>query len=797
MDFDNDGFRDIIVTNGFPKDVTDHDFIAFRNHAYAIATKQQLLEQIPEVKLHNYAFQNNGNLTFSNASNEWGLNMPTFSNGAVYADLDNDGAMDLIINNINDEAFIYKNNARKNNKENSHYLQIQCLGDDQNINGLGAWIEIYYDEDKQQVYENTPYRGYLSSVQNIAHFGLGKVQIVDSIVIKWPNGKKQILQNIKADQLLKLNQKDAQINYSFSKDVFAKNTLFKEITDSVGIHYFHQEKDFIDFNIQKLLPHKFSQYSPAIAAGDIDGNGLDDLIVGGSSLFPAQLFLQQTDGSFIQKSLYEKTVDETKFKDAGLLLFDADGDGDLDLYIASGGYEYEPNTAPYQDRLYVNDGKGNFILDTSALPKNFTSKSCVRAIDFDNDGDLDLFVSGRVEPWNYPKPVSSFIFRNDSKNGQIKFTDVTNEVAKDLTKIGLVCDALFTDFDNDGWPDLILAGEWMPVTFLKNDKGVFKNITASTGISKYTGWWNSIVAGDFDNDGDMDYIVGNLGENSFYKASDKYPVCITAKDFDNNGIYDAFPSLFLPVSQQDTHQKEFPAQTRDDVLKQVLSLRARFPSYKSFATAGMDEVLSAEQRKGALRLEANYMKSVYLRNDGNGKFSISPLPVQAQVSVLNGMVVDDFDADGNLDVIINGNDYGTEVSVGRYDALNGLMLKGDGKGNFIAQTILESGIYIPGDGKALVKLRSNNGKYLLAASQNRGVLKLMELKKNTGIINLQPFDVSATVNYQNGKRQKREVYYGSSFLSQSARFLNLDQNVTSIEITDNKGNKRNQTVKRE
>jgi hypothetical protein len=790
-DFDNDGNRDIIITNGFPRDVTDNDFVTFRNKAYSIASKSQLLGEIPEVKIHNYAFKNNANFTFSDVSSKWGLNTPTFSNGAAYADLDNDGDLDLVINNINDEASLYRNNEREQDEKNSHYLHIQFNGDKLNKNGLGTKVEIHYDQGKKQVWENTPYRGYLSTDQDIAHFGLGTIQVIDTVIIKWQNGKMQLLQHVPADQLLKVNISDARTGYADTKDVFAKNNLFKEITDAVNIHFNHTEKDFIDFNIQKLLPHKFSEYGPALAAGDIDGNGLDDIICGGSLSYSAQFFLQQPNHTFIQSPLMPgEDMTTKKQEDTGLLLFDADGDGDLDLYIASGGYENQSNAPSYQDRLYVNDGKGHYVYDSLSLPVNYTSKFCVRAVDYDKDGDLDIFVSGRVDPWNYPRPVSSFIYRNDSKPGHIKFTDVTSEVAKDLKNIGLVCDAVFTDFDNDGWSDLIIVGEWMPITFLKNDKGVFKNISAGTGINNEIGWWNTIVAGDFDNDGDIDYVAGNMGQNSFYRASDKYPVSIYAKDFDNNGSYDAFPTLWLPASQTDQNKKEFPAQTRDDIVKQMIGMRSKFQNYKSYAIAGIDQLLTKEQLKDALILKANNFKSCYLRNDGNNKFTLFPLPAQAQFSVLNGMIADDFDGDGNLDVLINGNDYGTEVSVGRYDALNGLLLKGDGKGGFSAQSILESGIYIPGNGKALVNLRSSDGKYLVAASQNRGPLKIFELKKNTPIISLQANDASALVSYKNGSSRKQEFYYGSSFLSQSSRFIHVDNTVLSVTIYDNKGGSR-------
>jgi hypothetical protein len=475
QDFDNDGNRDIIITNGFPKDVTDHDFIAFRRQSYSIASKKFVLEQIPQVKLPNYAFKNNGDLTFENTTQSWGITTPSFSNGAAYADLDNDGDMDMVVNNINDEAFVYENTLAVEKNTPQHYLNLILIGDSLNRNGLGTWIEIYYG-GKQQAYEQTPYRGYLSTIDMRPHFGLGHATKVDSVIIKWPGNKKQVLQNVNADQTITVNITQANQTFSWSQPVYAPNTLFTEITDSLGVHYQHEQKDFVDFNIQKLLPHKFSEYGPALAVGDVDGNGLDDIIAGGSIAYSPVALLQKTNGSFSEKSIMPDANYSTKQgDDRGVTLFDADADGDLDIYIASGGYETTPNSSRYQDVLYVNNGKGKFSVDSNALFKNLSSKSCARVADYDNDGDLDLFIAGRVEPGNYPKPVSSFIYRNDTKNGVIKFTDVTASMAKSLQNIGMVCDAVWTDFDNDGWQDLILAGEWMPITFIKNNKGNFEN----------------------------------------------------------------------------------------------------------------------------------------------------------------------------------------------------------------------------------------------------------------------------------------------------------------------------------
>ncbi|HRP56241.1 VCBS repeat-containing protein [Agriterribacter sp.] len=789
-DFDNDGLRDIIVTNGFPKDITDHDFIVYRQEPMAIVSKSTVLAQIPEVKIHNYAFRNNGNCSFSDVSGDWGLNKTSFSNGGVYADLDNDGDLDMIINNINDKAFVYRNTLMDSKENNKHYLSVQLAGDSLNLNGTGAWIEIYYGNNLQ-VYEQTPYRGYLSSVQLNPHFGLDTVTLVDSLVVKWPDGSKELIKNVPANQTIQVNKKNAKDNYNWRRPAIAERTLFKDVTASLGIQYKHAQMDYIDFNIQKLLPHKFSEYGPSLAAGDVNGDGLDDIIAGGNSLFATTLLLQQHNGSFLQKAITQPTeIRDVHYQDMGTILFDADGDGDMDLYLARGGYESKPNTAAYRDQLFSNDGKGNFTADSLALPQNYTSKSCVRAADYDKDGDPDLFIAGRVEPWSYPKPVSSFIYRNDSRKGHIQFSDVTAEVANELIDIGLVSDALFTDFDNDGWPDLVLAGEWMPLTFFKNNNGVFKNVTAGTGLLNQVGWWNSIAAGDFDNDGDMDYVAGNLGQNSFYRAGAQYPVSVYAKDFDHNSSYDAFLSLYLPASQDSPVKKEFPAHLRDDAIKQMTSMQVRFRDYRSYARATMEGLFTQEELNDALILKATNFASCYVRNDGNGKFTLVPLPFMAQLSALNGMIADDFDGDGNLDIVMNTNDHGSELTTGRYDALNGLMLKGDGKGNFIPQSILESGIFIAGNGKALIKLRGANDKYLLAAAQNRGPLKVHTLKNDIINIPLRPHEVSAELVYRDGKKQRRECYYGFSFLSQSARFLSIDKHIASVIISDSKGRTR-------
>ena len=752
-----------------------------------------MMKKIPEVKLAKYAFKNTDGLSFNDVTDTWGLSTPGFSNGAAYADLDNDGDMDVVINNINDEAFVYRNNLRNAKDTATHFLQVKCIGNFQNINGIGTWIDIYYDGGKHQAFENTPYRGYLSTDQCIAHFGLGKTTIIDSVVVRWPQGKKQTIKKVTADQVLKVNVKDAAENYDWQPEKLTKSPLFEEVTKAVGINYTFTENDFADFNIQTTLPHKLSEYCPALAAGDMDGNGLDDIIIAGSYYNGPMLFLQQADARFKQRKMLA-TEEGTQWnaKDEGLLLFDANGDGSLDVYIASGGYKYKSGSANYQDRLYLNDGKGNFKRDSAALPTNYTSKLCVKSMDYNRDGKPDLFVSGRVDPWQYPKPVSSFIFRNDTEGGRVKFTDVTAQVAPELLNIGMVCDALFTDFDNDNQTDLVLTGEWMPITFLKNVNGKFTNITPTTGIGGKTGLWNSIVAGDFRHTGRTDYIVGNIGLNTLYQASEEHPIYITAKDFENNGAYVAIPSLFLPDTKGQL--AEFPAVGRDEIIDRIPSLKKRYATYKPFATATMSDIFPAAAMKDAQRLKATMLQSCYLRNDGGGKFTMIPLPKAAQVSALNGMVADDFDGDGNLDVLMNGNDYGNEVSNGRFDALNGLLLKGDGKGGFQPLSILQSGIYIPGNGKALVKLASGKGKYLVAGSQYKDALKVFQLRRTVKTIRLNPADQYAIIKYKNGTTEKKEFYYGSSFLSQSARFINVDSTMTNIVVVDTKGQSRQEVI---
>ncbi|WP_080237513.1 FG-GAP-like repeat-containing protein [Spirosoma rigui] len=779
VDIDNDGYRDLLVTNGFPRDVTDRDFTNYYssvNNLLTDAMRLELTDKMPQVKVSNYAFRNTGDSqsggpVFENMTDRWGMTEPSFSNGAAYADFDGDGDLDYVVNNINDEAFLYRNTLADNKPEKAHYLRIHFVGDKANPMGIGAIVDFERPGGEKEFYEHTPYRGFLSSVEPVAHLGLGALSTIGSLKVTWPDGRTQTIANVNADQTITLRASEAQLTPAAVLPV--PQRLIHDITDSIGLTYSHKDPDFIDFNQQKTLLHKFSQYGPALAVGDVNGDGRADLVVGGSSNQSTDILLQQPDGRFMSKPMPEKLSE-----DAGLLLFDADGDGDLDLYAASGSTEFAPAdlARALQHRLYINDGQGTFSLSPNALPGISVSGSCVKAADFDKDGDLDLFVGGRVEPGKYPMPVASYILRNDS-NGKkganvvgspaaAHFTNVTAQVAPALAKGGLTCDALWTDFDNDGDADLMLAGEWAPLMVLRNDNGKLVALENS-GLAGQSGFWNSLTPGDFDNDGDIDYIAGNLGQNSLLRASTERPVRMYAGDFDNNGFYDAFTSVYFknPKNQYD----EYPYFGWDDMVKQMIGIKKRYVKYAPFGQATMKEILTEDERSQALKLAVTYCQSSYIENKGNGQFVMRALPMAAQLAPVFGTLAQDVDGDGNLDVVLVGNDYGSDLVAGQMDAFDGLVLKGNGKGGFTPLTIQKSGFYVPGNGKALVSWPDPQGRCRLAASQNRGTLRVFAVQQPQTFKAVDARTMAVNVRLRNGQTRRQEIPVGTSFYSQSAR----------------------------
>jgi enediyne biosynthesis protein E4 len=783
-DFDNDGNRDLLVTNGFPRDITDKDFVSYRAEYGAYIPNHQLIDSIPVVKIANFAFRNNGDLTFSDVSREWGFTKTSFSNGAAFADLDNDGDLDYVVNNINDEAFVFENTLYKEGKaHHSHYLKLALTGTPGNVNALGTKVKVYF-EDKALYSDYNVARGFLSSVEGGLHFGLDSVTRVDSIRILWPDGKSQLLKDIAVDQIVKITYGQLPLEEGKSfLPTHKGDPIFNDITAKTTVNFVHKEEDNIDYNIQRTLPHKFSQLGPSLSVGDINGDGLEDLVVGGSVSSPITIFAQTADGAFRRSELHKPG--NNKAESQGLLLFDADSDKDMDLYMVSGGFEHADGSEHYQDLLYRNDGKGNLTVDPSALPEIRSSGSCVRAADIDHDGDLDLFVGGRVVPGAYPMPARSFVLRND--NG--KFADVTKEVAPELASPGMVTDAIFSDYDNDGWQDLIVAGEFMPLTFYQGRGGSFKRIKSDT--DNLTGWWNSIAAADFDKDGDTDYVAGNLGNNNSYQATREFPLSIYAKDFDKNGSVDPILACYVEESLTNSEKKLYPVHFWDEMNGQSPRFRKQFSRYKHFARATINDMFKKEELGDALVMVANCFETSYFRNDGNGKFTVIALPKRVQIAPVNGIVADDVNSDGNADIVYVGNDFGNEVFAGRYDASIGMVLLGDGKGNFQMLSASTSGLYLPGDCKALAKL-SYRGSDLYLATRNRDTLKVVENRTvaQSIVISPEPADVFAELSYSDGRKERVEFYFGSGYLSQSTRRLRVPPTVTGVTIVDSSGKAR-------
>ncbi|RKR14855.1 VCBS repeat protein [Maribacter vaceletii] len=699
-DLDNDGLKDIFIANGTRREINNKDYFDSIKNVWD--PSKNLLQKslaIPSEKIDNFVYKNNGDLTFSKKNEDWGISYKGFSNGSVYADLDNDGDLEIISNNIDDTATIFENKSADFN----NYLTIKLKGAEKNILGIGAKVTIKTKENTQ-FQELTLSRGFQSSVAPQLHFGIGQADTIETIEIQWPDNNIQKIENTLANQNITINHKNAHNKENISTDL---NKLFTSIIKDSLIKHQHIENMYDDFKKEVLLPHQTSRLGPFVAVGDLNGDNLEDVIIGGSSQNQTGLYFQNAEG-FNKQEGNSLTID-SGHEDAGIHIFDADNDGDNDVYIVSGGNEFEPNSVMLQDRFYVNDGQGNFTKSRIALPEMLTSGSRVYSHDYDKDGDLDLFVGGRLIPGNYPSPAKSYLLENISEKGTPKFKDATHSIAPDLEKLGLVTDASWADIDNDGWTDLVISGEWMPITVFKNNKGTF-NSTEELGIEDTTGWWFSIKSGDFDNDGDIDFIAGNLGLNFKYKANAEETFDIYLNDFDKNEKNDIVLSYY-------DDGKEYPLRGRECSSQQIPTIKKKFEDYASFSTATLDDVYTEEALENSLHYQVKSFASVYIENK-NGKFILHKLPIEAQISNINQIIVKDFDKDGNLDAVVAGNLYSAEIETPRNDASNGLFLKGDGSGSFKPIKALESGLFIPGDVKDMHLISVANKNYIIATKNS-------------------------------------------------------------------------------
>ncbi len=711
-DLDNDGWKDIFIANGTRREINNKDYFKAldkSNHKQDSLLQKSLA--MPSERIDNYAYKNNGDLTFTKMNEEWGISFKGFSNGSVYVDLDNDGDLEIVTNNIDDTASIFENTSSLHN----NHITLRFNGPEKNPNGVG--VKVYLKSTSStQFQEMTMTRGFQSSVAPQLHFGLGKTQKIDTLKIKWPDGKAQLLTNIDANQILALKHADASLINE--KPEMKADRLFATVKDSI-INHLHVENRYDDFVKEVLIPHKTSMLGPFVAAADLNGDQLDDIVVGGAAMQEATIYLQTTDG--FSKTNHEVFTLDKMHEDMGIHIFDADNDADNDIYIVSGGNEFEPNTAILQDRLYINNGQGEFTKSSDALPKMYTSGSRVKSFDYDKDGDLDLFVGGRLVPGNYPSPAHSYILENRSANGIAHFVDVTKEIAPELENLGMVTDASWTDFDSDGWTDLVITGEWMPITILKNTKGKFENVSEHYDLADSNGWWFSISEGDFDKDGDIDFIIGNLGLNYKYKATEDQTFDIYFNDFDENQTNDIVLSYY-------NDGKEYPLRGRECSSQQIPAIKKKFEDYASYSTATLVDVYTEESLENSLHYQVKSFSSIYLENKGDS-FVKHQLPIEAQMSSINKIVVDDYDNDSNLDVVVVGNLYSSEVETPRNDASNGLLLKGNGQGGFTATRALESGLYAPGDVKDMAKI-TINGKEHLILSKNSDYVQLIKVNKS-------------------------------------------------------------------
>lgn len=714
-DLDNDGKRDVYITNGYKRDVFDNDaikkadlqfkdYVGTRDLSKPVPVDLNLLKYYPTVKLVNYVYQNQGDLKFSNNIHSWGLNKESLSQGAATADLDNDGDLEIIVNNLDEAPFILKNNIGNNNS-----IRIKLSGPGQNLNGLGAKVTVK-TKSLTQFEQFKMVRGYASSVEPILHFGIGQEKQAEEIVVDWNDGKITVVKNVPSNSVYTIAYKDAIDKPAETSKVSA---IFADQSSSIQPGFKHKENEFNDFQIQVLLPHRLSRNGPALCVADVNGDGMDDFFVGGAKNQSGSIYIQNKDLKF--NKLNNPVFDGDKsHEDVGAVFFDADNDRDLDLYVVSGGTEAPANYEYYNNRLYLNDGKGKF--KKGNLPNVGISGMCVKAFDYDLDGDQDIFVGGRVIPNYYPYPSNSFILRNDKGT----FKDVSQEIAPSLNKLGLVTDAVVSDVNNDQKPDLVVVGEWMPITFLIQKDGKFVKDSTSYAIQgPNKGWWNRIIEADVNEDGQKDYIVGNLGLNYKFHASTEKPFEVFANDFDGNTTYD----VFLAKHMKD---KMVPIRGRQCSSEQLPDIVNKFPTYREFAESDITKILGNELNK-AINLKADNFASILLLRKGD-QFEIKPLPTEAQFAPVKGILYSDYTGDGKSDIIIAGNWFASEYETPVADNSIGLLLKNDGNGSFLSSSVKESGIFLPQDVRDIVSLTvgpKDNSKKAFLVAINDGNLKLL------------------------------------------------------------------------
>lgn len=769
-DFNNDGWKDLYVTNGYLRDVNNLDFIIYMGRLQQKENRlpnfREIAEQLPYERLSNFMFRNKHNGSFDLMTENWGTNHPSFSAGSAWCDLNNDGKLELVVNNIQDTAFIYQNISNEGN-----WLKVKLKGKNgYNSQGLGA--KILARTDSVEIYtEVNISKGYQGSVSPWAHLGLGKANKIKELTVIWPGGAFQTLRDVAVNKMLELSSDQASGNFQWP--AVGAPELFEQ---AAGPAFTHQEEDVQDFRREYLLPHRHSQLGPGMAVADVNGDGLEDVFIGnGRNKGGPKLFLQKPDGNFAASG--NAPWANSKSDVMGSLLFDADNDGDADLYMVAGGSEFAWPSDAYAHQFFTNDGKGNFSNATDKIPNCNSSGSCIAAADYDLDGDLDLFVGGRLTPGYYPTAESrSYILRNDGG----RFSDVTAQLFSGLQKPGMVCAALWTDFNNDNKPDLLLTGEWMAPAFLENTGNGFADKTEVFGMMNHVGWYNSLLPVDVDADGDMDYIAGNKGLNSHYRATAEQPLGIYWNDFDNNGGMD----LLLTYS---INGREYPINSYDELALQTPGLiRRKFLRYGDFAGKSVQELLEAEKLKN--NYHASNFQSVLLRNNGNG-FSVEALPAEAQAGPVYGLAPCDANQDGFTDILCIGNNYNTRVEFGYDDALNGLLLLNDGTGYFRAVNGASCGFYVPGDGKSLAAIQVK-GEIRWLAAQNNAALKSFRLKNTQKAYAALPGECAAQVVLNNGKTMKTECYWGSGYLSSGTRFIAAGKNIKSITFLTAKGGKR-------